>query len=216
MATSPLKVVTYSRVSTSHHTQNPQVQVEELRRYCKARDWEIVHEVIDHGYCGDTVARPGLKHLQELVKQRQVDAVIVVKLDRLFRSLRHLVVTLEEWESVGVKFVAVKDSVDWTTPAGRFFVQVLGSLAELEKSILIERTMMGLEHARRSGKKLGRPKTRNDSDIQRLRAKGLSYTQIQKQLGVSRGSVFRALNAVPKTPAQGARKSPVNSGATGG
>lgn len=207
-----LRVATYSRVSTSNHGQNPEVQVHELRRYCDARGWEITHELVDHGYSGGSTVRPGLRELQDLVKQRKVDAVVVVKLDRLFRSLRHLVTTLEDWESIGVKFIAVKDSVDWTTPAGRFFVQILGSLAELEKSILIERTMMGLDHARRMGKKLGRPKTRNDFEIKKLRDQGLSYTQIQKRLGVSRGSVFRALNTVPKTPIQAARKSPANPG----
>lgn len=200
-----LRVATYSRVSTSHHNQNPEVQVHELRRYCKARDWEITLEIIDHGYSGGTALRPGLKELQDLVKQRKIDAVVVVKLDRLFRSLRHLVVTLEEWDALGVKFVSIKDAVDWTTPAGRFFIQVLGSLAELEKSILRERTIMGLDHARRKGKILGRPKS-DHSAIQKLRSKGLSYTQIQNELGVGRATICRALQSVPKTPSKTSKK----------
>lgn len=201
-----LRVATYSRVSTSHHNQDPEIQVYELRRYCEARDWEVTHEIVDHGYSGGTAVRPGLKELQELVKLRKIDAVVVVKLDRLFRSLRHLVVTLEDWEALGVKFVSVKDAVDWTTPAGRFFVQVLGSLAELEKSILVERTMMGLDHARRKGKKLGRPKS-DHLAIQELRAKGKSYSQIQTELGVGRATISRALNTVPKTPKNQPQKS---------
>lgn len=195
-----MKVVTYSRVSTSHHNQNPEVQVHELRRYCEARGWTIDHEIVDHGFSGGTDARPGLKQLLNLVRERKVDVVVVVKMDRLFRSLKHLVTTLEEWQATGVQFVATKDNIDYTTPAGRLLAQILGSLAEFEKSLLIERTMLGLEHARRQGKKLGRPKMRDDAKIQALRGQGLSYTAIQKQLGVSRGAISRALQSVPKTP----------------
>lgn len=195
-----MKVATYSRVSTSNHGQNPDVQVHELRRYCEARGWTIDHEIVDHGFSGGTDSRPGLKQLLTLVRERKIDVVVVVKMDRLFRSLKHLVSTLEEWQALNVQFVATKDNIDYTTPAGRLLAQILGSLAEFEKSLLVERTMMGLEHARRSGKTLGRPKTRNDAKIIELRSRGLSYTAIQKELGVSRGSVFRALQTVPKTP----------------
>jgi DNA invertase Pin-like site-specific DNA recombinase len=198
-----LSVAVYARVSTTHHNQNPEVQVHALKRYCEARGWAVAHEIIDHGYSGSTDVRPGLKQLVSLVRERKVDVVVVVKMDRLFRSLRHLVTTLEEWQSLGVQFVAVKDNIDYTTPAGRLLAQILGSLAEFEKGLLIERTMMGLDHARRSGKTLGRPKVRNDAKIVELRNKGLSYTQIQHELGVGRGSVSRALAGVPKTPSKG-------------
>lgn len=191
----PLRVVTYSRVSTSHHNQNPEVQVHELRRYCQAREWNIKHEIVDHGFSGGTTSRPGLSKLFELVESRHVDVVVVVKMDRLFRSLKHLVTTLEEWHEKGIQFVATKDSIDYTTPAGRLMAQILGSLAEFEKGLLKERTMLGLEHARRNGKTLGRPKTRNDDEIIKLRSLGLTYTEIQKELNIGRGSVFRAIKA---------------------
>lgn len=194
-----MRVATYSRVSTSDKGQNPEVQGAELRRYCSARGWEIAEEIIDEGYSGGTDQRPGLKRLLGLVHSREVDGVVVVKLDRLFRSLKHLVTTLEDFQALGVQFVATKDNVDYTTPAGRLFVQILGSLAEFEKSLLRERTMMGLEHARRSGKTLGRPKTRDDTGIAALRAQGMSYTAIQKRLGCERSAVYRALRAVGKT-----------------
>lgn len=201
-----MKVATYSRVSTSHHNQNPEVQVHELRRYCEARGWTIDHEIVDHGFSGGTDVRPGLKQLLTLVRERKIDVVVVVKMDRLFRSLKHLVTTLEEWQALGVQFVATKDNIDYTTPAGRLLAQILGSLAEFEKGLLIERTMMGLEHARRQGKVLGRPKTRDDAKIQALRTQGLSYTAIQKELGISRGAISRALNSVPKTPENSPQK----------
>ena len=194
-----LRCVTYSRVSTSHHDQNPGVQVEELRRYCGSRGWDVIGELVDHGYSGGTAERPALKKLMALARSRQVDLICVTKLDRLFRSLKHLVLTLEELDSLGVRFVSVHDGLDYTSAASRFFVQVLGSLGEFEKSLLVERTRMGLEHARRKGKKLGRPRKRDDQAILELRRRGYSYSQIEKALNVSRGAVYRAVKDVSKT-----------------
>lgn len=193
-----VRAVIYARVSTSHHDQKPEVQVEHLRKFCRAREWEIGHEIVDHGFSGSNDRRPGLRQLMQLVREREVDAVVVVKLDRLFRSLKHLVVTLEEFEALGVAFVATKDAIDWTTPAGRFFCQVLGSLAELEKSILVERTLMGLEHARAKGKRLGRPTLNVEEKVRALRRQGRTYREIQSKLKISPGTVRNCL----KDPAQ--------------
>lgn len=187
-----MKVATYSRVSTTKREQKPEVQVQELRRYCKARRFRIEYEITDRA-TGGSDDRPGLKRLLGLVRSRDVDAVVVVKLDRLFRSLKHLVNTLSEFEALGVKFIATRDQVDLTTPAGRMFVQILGSLAEFERELIRERIMVGLEHAKRQGKKLGRPKTRDDLAIRQLKKQGMSYAQIERNLGVSKGAVCRAL-----------------------
>jgi DNA invertase Pin-like site-specific DNA recombinase len=180
-------------VSTQHREQKPEVQVQDLRRYCKARRWVIVHEIVDRASGGGD-DRPGLKKLLALVRAREIDAVVVMKMDRLFRSLKHLMGTLDEFESMGVKFVATRDQVDLTTPAGRLFVQVLGSLAEFERELIRERVIMGLNHARANGKKLGRPKTNDDAKICGLRKHGLSYQEIQRKLCVSKGAVCRALS----------------------
>jgi DNA invertase Pin-like site-specific DNA recombinase len=188
-----MKVATYSRVSTNKREQKPEVQVQELRRYCRARRFKIDYELIDRGSGGGS-GRPGLKRLLELCRAREVDAVIVVKMDRLFRSLKHLVNTLSEFEALGVKFIATRDQVDLTTPAGRMFVQILGSLAEFERELIRERVILGLEHAKSSGKKLGRPKTHNDEKIRTLRRGGLSYQAIQRELRISKGAVCRALS----------------------
>lgn len=195
-----MRVASYSRVSTANKDQNPEVQVHELRRYSQARGWTITHEIVDHGYSGGSDIRPGLKQLLALVRSRDVDVVCVVKMDRLFRSLKHLVMTLEEFQALGVQFVATKDNVDYSTPGGRLFVQVLGSLSEFEKGLLRERTLLGLQHARNQGTKLGRPKTRDDLAIIKLRAEGLSYSSIQQKLNISKGAVSRAIKGAPKTP----------------
>lgn len=195
-----MRAVTYSRVSTSHHNQNPQVQIDELRKACTHRGWFIAEELVDHGYSGSTDNRPGLKRLMSLVRSKEVDVVMVVKLDRLFRSLKHLVSTLEEFEKTGVKFVALKDNVDYSTPSGRFFVQVLGSLGEFERSLLRERTMMGLEHAKSLGKKFGRPRIHDEARIIELHHQGKSYRNIQKETGAHMGTISRAIKNAQKSP----------------
>lgn len=192
-----MNVATYSRVSTQKREQKPEVQVGELRRYCKARRFKILHEIVDRA-SGGTDERTGLKRLLQLVRAREVDAVIVVKLDRLFRSLKHLVNTLSEFETLGVKFIATRDQVDMTTPAGRMFVQILGSLGEFERALIQERIMMGLDHARAQGKILGRPKKNDYEAVRKLRGQGMSYQQIEKTLSLSSGSVWRALQPVAK------------------
>lgn len=210
--TRQIRVATYARCSTAHHEQNPQVQVEELKRYCDARGWLIEREIVDHGYSGSTDQRPGLKDLLLLIGKRKVDTVVVTKLDRLFRSLRHLVVTLDEWQSQGIRFVAIRDGIDYSdSPASRFFTQILGSLAEFERALAIDRTLAGLEHARRKGKRLGRPKTRDDGAILALRAKGLSYGAIARQLGITKCAVYRAVKAVSKPGANQPENSTVKS-----
>jgi DNA invertase Pin-like site-specific DNA recombinase len=193
-----IKVATYARVSTAQH-QSPEAQIFELRRYCGARDWKIAHEIVDHGFSGGTARRPGLKQLFDLVKRREVQGVVVVKLDRLFRSVRHLITTLEEFQALGVTFCAISDNVDYSTPSGRLFVQILGSLAEFERSLLRERTVMGLQHARRKGVRLGRPQQHDPEEIRRLRQRGLSYTEIGKKTGAPPGCIARALRGTRKT-----------------
>jgi DNA invertase Pin-like site-specific DNA recombinase len=187
-------------VSTNKREQKPEVQVGELRRYCKARGFKIVHEIVDRSG-GAEADRPGLKRLIALVRSRDVDAVVVVKLDRLFRSLKHLVNTLSEFEALGVKFIATRDQVDLTTPAGRMFVQILGSLAEFERELIRERICLGLDHARSQGKRLGRPKTTDEEAVRKLWRQGLSYKAIERRLGVSKGAVCRSLRTSPlQTP----------------
>lgn len=173
--------------------------MQELRAYCHSRGWEAAHEISDTGYSGKSDRRPGLKELLQLVRSRKIDCVVILKLDRLFRSLKHLVTTLEDMHALDVKFVAIRDCIDWSTPSGRLTAQILCSMAEFELALTRERTLLGLAHARKKGKILGRPKRRPDEAIRSLRSKGLSYLQIQRRLRVSKGSICRALHT-PKTP----------------
>ncbi len=198
-----MRVVTYSRVSTSHHDQNPDIQASELKRYCEARGWTVIEEIKDFA-SGGTDKREGLQRLFKMIEDKQVDCVAVTKLDRLFRSLRQLVTTLDDFQSKGVAFVAIKDSIDYTTPSGRLFTQILGSLAEFEKTLIRERTIAGLEYAKYvKGKKLGRPKAnRNIELLLHFYKQGMSLREISKMTGYSLSTISREIRLVSKRAAQ--------------
>ncbi len=197
-----MRVVTYSRVSTSHHDQNPEIQANELKRYCESRNWTVVDEIKDFA-SGGTDKREGLQRLFKMIEDKQVDCIVVTKLDRLFRSLRQLVTTLDDFQSKGVSFVATKDAIDYTTPSGRLFAQILGSLAEFEKTLVRERTVAGLEYAKNiKGKKLGRPKqSRNIELILHFYKQNMSLREISKMTGYSLSTISREIRLVSKRAA---------------
>lgn len=190
------RVTVYARCSTARD-QKPEVQLEELRRYCSARGWVIVEEIVDHGFSGTRSDRPGLKRLMELVRSRQVDVVLVLKLDRLFRSLKHVVVTLQEFTELGIDFVSIKDQIDVTTASGRLMLHLLAAFAEFERELIVERTILGVEYAKSQGKRLGRPPENTFIQVNKilqLRSDGLSYTAVAKKLGITKSAVYRAIH----------------------
>lgn len=188
------KVALYVRCSTSKD-QSLDLQLDILREYVKSRSWEIIHEFQDFGFSGGSNNRPALQELIQQVRRGVVNVVCVSKLDRFFRSLRHLVVTLDEFEELGCQFISVGDQIDFTTSAGRLHIQIIGAFAEFERSLIRERTIAGLDAARRRGKSLGRPSINKESEIIHLRENGLSYRAIQDKLGISASVVTRVLKA---------------------
>lgn len=188
-----MRSLLYSRVSTLDKGQNPEVQMSELRRFCLSRGWENTNEISDIGYSGGTDQRPGLKKLLILARSRQIDVVICTKLDRMARSLKHLVSLLDEFNSLGIIFISVHDQIDLSTASGRLMVHIIGAFSEFERALIRERTMAGLAFAKSKGTKLGRPKKRDDVAILALRRQGLTYSQIQKKLRISRPAIGRAL-----------------------
>jgi len=183
------RVALYARVST-HNGQDPEMQLREMREYCQRREWVISGEYIDTGVSGSKDSRPELNRLMIDAKHRHCDAVLVWKLDRFGRSLKHLVNALAELEAVGIAFVSLRDNLDLSTPSGRLMFQIIGAMAEFERSLIQERVRSGLRNARAKGKRLGRPTVMVDADeITRLRADGLSMAAIAEQLGISVGTV---------------------------
>lgn len=192
------RVAIYARVSTNKD-QRPEVQLDELKKYCAARGWDVVAEIVDQGFSGKTSHRPGLKKLLALSRSRKVDVVVVVKLDRLFRSLKHLVTTLQEFKDLRIDFVSLRDQIDLTTASGVLLFHLLAAFGEFELSLVRERTIAGLEHARSKGIRLGRPQKHDPEAILKLRQQGLSYRQIQKQLNVPQGVIWDAIQCARKT-----------------
>ena len=147
MANNTMKVAVYVRASRLD--QNPENQIAELRRYVAARGWEAT-EFVERGVSGSKDSRPQLDAMLKQVRRKRFDAVVAWKLDRIGRSMRHLVLLLDELRALDV-------GLDTTTPAGRMAFGIFASVAEFERERLRERTLLGLDRARSQGKRLGRP-----------------------------------------------------------
>jgi len=192
------KVGLYARVSTNH-SQDPETQLLALREYARARNLEIAGEYVDIGISGSKEKRPSLDRLMMHARRRCFDAILVARFDRFARSTRHLVLALEEFNALGIDFISLSECVDTSTPMGKLVYTVIAAVAELERSLIRERVVMGINRARASGKRLGRPpgSGANIEEIYRLRRRGLSLREIALQTGVSKSSVSRLLKAVP-------------------
>jgi DNA invertase Pin-like site-specific DNA recombinase len=150
-----MKAASYLRVST--FDQEPENQRAELARFVAARGWTSV-EYCDHGVSGAKERRPALDTLLKDARRRRFDVLVVWRLDRLGRNLRHLIVLLEELQALGIAFVSLNEGIDATTPAGKLQMHILGAIAEFERARIAERVRAGLQRARAQGKTLGRPR----------------------------------------------------------
>jgi len=199
-----MRVALYARVSTLNG-QHPEMQLAELREYASRRGWKIAGEYVDEGVSGSKESRPELNRLMGDAHGRQFDIVLVWKIDRFGRSLKHLVNALADLDAYGVTFASLKDNLDLSTPSGRLTFQIIGAMAEFERALIQERVKAGLHNARRNGKQLGRPRRIVDlDDIARMKAEGHSLRNIAKKLGVGYGTVRQRLAGERKTPSSGA------------
>ena len=186
------RVGLYARVST-HDQQTLPMQMSAMRDYAKRRRWAVAVEVKDVG-SGATM-RPKREKLIEAARRREIDLVLVWRLDRWGRSLVDLVSTLQELNALEVGFVSLCEALDLTTPSGRALAGMLAVFAEFERDILRDRVKAGIDQARKDGKPHGRPMTAGKlvPEMKQLRKVGLSKRAIAKRLGVSRTSVIRLL-----------------------
>lgn len=188
-----LRAGLYARVSTAEQQTLP-LQMIAMQDYAQRRGWTIVAEVQDVG--SGAKKRPKREELLKLARRRQLDVIIVWRLDRWGRSLFDLTQSLEDLRTIGVDFVSITEALDLTTPTGRAMAGMLSIFAQFEREVLRERVLAGLAHAKAKGKRLGRPASaRAQSDeIHKLFAQGLNKNQIAQQLNIGRASVFRALS----------------------
>jgi DNA invertase Pin-like site-specific DNA recombinase len=179
----------YARVSTLD--QQPENQLQELRRYVNARGW-TGREFVDRGVSGAKDRRPALDVLVSDAKRRKFDVLVCWRLDRLGRNLRHLVTLIEELQTLGIAFVSLGEGIDCTTPAGKLQLHILAALAEFERARIQERVRAGLARARAQGVRLGRPRRRIDP--QRLATvAGLPEREAARRLGIPRSTLQRWL-----------------------
>jgi DNA invertase Pin-like site-specific DNA recombinase len=193
-----LRVALYARVSTLNN-QDPEMQLSELREYAARRGWQIFEEFTDQGVSGCKESRPALNRLMSDACSRRFDAVLVWKIDRFGRSLKHLVNALAELGTLGVAFISLRDNLDLGTPSGRLMFQIIGAMAEFERALIQERVRAGLRNARNKGKRLGRPRVIVDAyRIAALREQGRSWAEIKDEIGVSKGTAQRVFAGLPK------------------
>jgi DNA invertase Pin-like site-specific DNA recombinase len=190
-STGPRRAALYCRVSTTGQTAENQLLA--LRSFATARGWTVA-EFVDHAQSGAKERRPALDALLAAVRARHVDVVACVKLDRLARSVHHLVAMAREFEALGVDLVVLDQAIDTTTPSGRLLFHVLASVAEFERDLIRDRVHAGLRRARAQGVKLGRPRVAVDlGRAVSMRSEGKSMRAIARALGVSAMAVNRAL-----------------------
>jgi putative DNA-invertase from lambdoid prophage Rac len=182
----------YARVSTNDQQTIP-LQIRAMREYAVRRGWTIALHVKEVG--SGASQRQLREKLLEAARRREIDVVLVWRLDRWGRSVADLLATLQELDHLGVGFVSLTEALDLTTPAGRAMAALLAVFAEFEREILRERVRAGLAHARQNGRKLGRPATAaaHAGEIRRLHRAGVAKAEIARRLQIGRTSVRRIL-----------------------
>ena len=192
-----IRAALYARVSTTGQGQDVNLQLEELRQVAALRGWQIAGEYTD-ALSGAKTSRPGLDRLLADVQAGKLDVVAVWKLDRLGRSLQHVLSVLDQLTAQGVQFVSLRDAgLDTTTPAGRLFTSIIGAFAEFERDLIRERVVAGVRRAQAAGKHCGRPKKPiEDKTLQAttaLIAQGWGLKSVATAVGVQRDTLRRKL-----------------------
>ena len=201
MTNRPLRAALYARVSTLNG-QDVGLQLDELRQVAAQRGWSVAEVFCDEGVSGAKTARPELDRRHAQPREGRFDLVAIWKLDRLARSVAHLLQIGDSLNAWGVGLVSVRDAhVDTTTPAGRFTLQILGAVAELERSLIRERVVAGVRRAQAAGKHCGRPKVELDlRPAVALLREGRSLKEVATILKVSRSTLRRRLREAGEWP----------------
>lgn len=197
-----MKAALYSRVSTTDREQNPETQLYALRRFCQDAGWEIYQEYVDRAKAKDYVKRKAWLQLQKDARQRKFKVVLVFRLDRAFRSVRECLNLVEDWLERGIAFKSVKeDVIDTTTAQGKFILQIIAAMAELESAIIGERVAAGMARAKAENKHIGRKLLGIPINGICSALRGSSnITQAARELGCSRAYIYQELKKHGTTP----------------
>jgi DNA invertase Pin-like site-specific DNA recombinase len=186
------KAALYVRVSTPD--QHVESQLYDLRELAAQRGFEIVHEYEDRGVCGNKARRPGLDLLMADARRKKFSVVLVAAFDRIARSTRNFLMIIDELDSLGIEFISRREGVATGDAMGRLFVTIISAIAELERSLVVERVKSGMRRAKLEGRTIGR--ARLDVDREQVvfdRRSGLSLTQVAKKHSISRATVCRLM-----------------------
>lgn len=195
-----IRVAIYARVSTTNHGQDVSMQTRELEQFAQCRGWAVVGSYLDVGVSGTKGSRPELNRLMADAHRRRFEIVCCWRFDRFARSVSHLLRALETFKALGIDFVSFSEQMDTSTPTGKMVFTVLGAVAELERSLIVERVKAGLRNARAKGKRIGRPKVVVDGmRVKALRDAGRSWSEICHETGLTKGTAQRSVSALPKT-----------------
>ncbi len=196
MSTDKKRVAIYARVST--HDQTADNQILDLVNFCNMRGWTVQQTFKDEGVSGAKDDRPKLNEMMDLIRRRKFDAMLVWALDRFARSMKHLVLTLDELRELKVDFISFKQNIDTSTSQGRLMFHVIAGMAEFEREMIRDRVMSGLRRARSQGKQLGRPGLSDSKVLEILSFRGkASIRQIAALVGVSKTVVQKVLSLNP-------------------
>lgn len=206
-----MRAASYARVST-HDQQTLGLQVEAMMAYIRGRGWDVAKQVEEVG--SGARERPGRDGLLKAARRREVDVIVVWRLDRWGRSVADLMTTLRDLTELGVGFVSLTEALDLTTPTGRAMAGMLAVFAEFEREVLRERVRAGIAQARREGRPHGRPRTASlkTDEVLRLKAECVSHSEIARRLGIGRASVRRILAADSPSAVLRAARSHVKDG----
>jgi putative DNA-invertase from lambdoid prophage Rac len=184
------RIAVYLRVSTQD--QSTQLQRSEIETYLAARGWADVKFFEDRA-TGTNSNRPMLRALLNAARAREIDCVVVWKLDRFARSLKDLVTMIQELGEIGVEFISLKDQLDLSTSAGKLMLNIIGAFAQFEADIIKERVRAGIANAKAKGKRLGRPRTVNRYRVESMSDSGYSVSRIAREMCVGKGTVSKIL-----------------------
>jgi len=190
----------YTRVSSID--QHPETQLCDLRPLAATRGFEIVGEYSDT-ISGSKAKRPGLDQLMSDARRGRFDVVMVWAFDRMARSVRHFLEILDELNHLNIEFVSFRENLDTGGPLGRAMVIIVGAIAELERSLIIERVKSGMRRARLEGRQIGRARLDvNREQVVIDRRTGMSLTLVARKHSISRASVCRIMKdvATPTPP----------------